>query len=372
MIPQYEPWIDRISLAQEVSNYTLGDNYFTEYKNTQAFEKKIATLLGVKYCFALNNGTISLSLALLANGIKPGDNVLVPNITMIGTSSAVKLIGANPIFVDIDPTNLCMDLKKALREIEYDYIKAVIYVTLNGRSHDIDELKKFHKLCKHYNIAVIEDNAQSLGSNYSDCIPISCPIDGIGSFSFSMPKIIMTGQGGCLVTNNDKLALKIKKLKDFGRTEGGIDIHDDFGINCKFTEYQAIMGLNQLKNINSRILIKQLLYRTYRKNLGGISEIKMLEGKYKVGQSWTPWFVDIYIEDREKLQQYLKDNGIGTRVMYPELTSQVVNKRGFLQPKTLKVSGKCAKEGLWLPSSMTLKEKDIVYICNKIKEFYGK
>lgn len=366
MIPQYRPIIDRESLAKETSDYILGDGFFTEYKKTEEFEQAICKLLNVKYCSMVNNGTISLSLALLAMGIKAGDSVLVPNITMIATCNAVKLIGAKPIFVDVNHTNLCMDLYKAQTLVEKNFVKAVIYVTLNGRSHSQEELLTFKKSCDFYGVAIIQDNAQSLGSNYSNGTPISCLKGGIGSFSFSMPKIITTGQGGCLVTNDDKLAMKIKKLKDFGRMNGGMDIHDEFGINSKFTEIQAIMGLNQLNNIQVRIFSKEYIYAIYDHALMNISEVYMFPYT-----GYTPWFVDIYIDDRDKLQSYLKEKGIGTRAIYPELTSQLVNKK-WLQPKTLKVSGKYSNKGLWLPSSLDIKEEEIKFICDTIKEFYAK
>lgn len=369
MIPQYRPIIDRESLAKETSDYILGDGFFTEYKKTEEFEQALCKLLNVKYCSMVNNGTISLSLALLAMGIKPGDSVLVPNITMIATCNAVKLIGAKPIFVDVNHTNLCMDLYKSQTLVEKNFVKAVIYVTLNGRSHSQEELLTFKKSCDLYGVAIIQDNAQSLGSYYSNETPISCLEGGIGSFSFSMPKIITTGQGGCLVTNDDKLAMKIKKLKDFGRMNGGMDIHDEFGINSKFTEIQAIMGLNQLKTIGERIWNKRWNYAVYQRALMNISEIYMLPTDDIC--ECTPWFVDIYIADRDKLQSYLKEKGIGTRAIYPELTSQLVNKK-WLQPKTLNVSGKYAKEGLWLPSSINIQPDEIFYICNIIKDFYAK
>ena len=363
MIPQYEPMIDREVLAQEVSNYILGDGFFTEYRKTQEFENRICEYLGVKHCIMVNNGTISLSLALLAMGVKPGDTVLIPNITMIATQSAVEFIGAKVKHIDIDPTNLCMDLDAAKEVIkELNGVKAVIYVTLNGRSHKEDEYQLFKTFCQYNDIALIEDNAQSLGSRYCDGEMISCPVNGIGSFSFSMPKIITTGQGGCLVTNKADLAEKLRKIKDFGRESGGMDIHDAFGINSKFTEIQAIMGLNQLSSIKSRTYLKKEIYDTYKKELGGVDQITFIEH----GGNVLPWFVDIFVPNREKLREYLKSKEIGTRYLYPELTSQKINGQ-----KSLTKSKIYSNNGIWLPSSMTLQKKDIKRICKIIKEFYG-
>lgn len=375
MIPQYQPVFNREALAKEISDYILGDGYFTEYKQTEKFEQKIAQFLGVNHCITTNNGTISLSLALLAQGVNAGDHVLIPNLTMFATQAAVELIGAKPIFVDVDPRNLCLDLEQAKKIIEeaplnsstgVSNIKACIYVSLNGRSHKIDELENFEHFCVENHIVYLEDNAQSLGSKHSDNeYFISCPLVGIGSFSFSMPKIITTGQGGCLVTNNDKLARKIRKLKDFGRSGGGNDIHDEFGINNKFTEIQAIIGINQLQNINERIEKKKWIYKTYYDQLKEVKQIKFLNTNLDFT---TPWFVDIFVEDRNKLQAFLKEMGIGTRNLYPALTSQEVNTN--YNKDYLPVSELYSTQGVWLPSSLLLTHEEIKFVCDKIKEFY--
>lgn len=368
MIPQYEPMINRKILASKIREYIHTDGYFTEYKHTEAFEYEIKTRFGVKHCFMVNNGTISLSLALLASGVEPGDKVLVPNITMIATANAVKFIGAEPVFVDVDPHNLCMNLEQAKEKVQsktIDKLKAVIYVSLNGRQHRKEELTAFYSKCKGCGVEVIEDNAQAFGSWNSSKNWITAPEGGIGSYSFSMPKIITTGQGGCLVTNDDELALKIKRLKDFGRDSGGTDTHNYFGINCKFTEMQAIMGLNQWNNIDERVGLKRLIYKQYREALKDIPEIKWLETDLNYV---TPWFMDIYIEDRDELVEYLEIHGIKSREIYPPLTSQKIYKdKAEMQ---LDYSLEWSKKGLWLPSSMTLTEDQINKICDTIKSFY--
>lgn len=366
MIPQYEPWIDREKLAEEMSNYILGDGFFTEYKKTQEFENRLAEFLGVQHCIVVANGTLSLSLALLAHGIKAGDLVVVPNFTMIATQNAVSLIGAKALVADIDPKNLCLNLEDVKVDIKNNpgTIRAVIYVTLNGRRHSVEELKNFVQFCQYNNVVVIEDNAQSLGSYHTDGSMINCPQMGIGSFSFSMPKIITTGQGGCLVTNSGILAEKLRKLKDFGRVAPGCDLHDEFGINCKFTEMSAIMGLNQLKDMYFRTFRKKEIYNTYKEELSCIPKIQFIDHDEKV----LPWFMDIYVDNRESLQSYLKiKEGISTRAVYPELTSQKINGaiKGFVHSEYF------TKRGLWLPSSINLQKKDVRKICKKIKEFYG-
>lgn len=364
MIPQYRPLIDRVSLAKEVGDYILSDGYFTEYKKTEEFEAAIAKAVGAQYCSVVNNGTISLSLALLASGLKPGDRVIIPNITMIATCNAVKLLGMIPVLVDVDH-NLCLDLAATKATILTGSIKAIIYVTLNGRSHTSEEMVDLDRFCESNRVTIIEDNAQSLGSYRGLTTAISCPPRGIGSFSFSMPKIITTGQGGCLVTNVESLANKIRKLKDFGRTAAGIDIHDEFGINSKFTEIQAIIGLNQLTTLNQRIVRKREIYNRYLSSLHSNDEIAFISHHADT----TPWFIDIYTTRRDELQAYLKALKIGTRAIYPPLSSQQCNRD--LRASRMPVSERYASFGLWLPSSLDLTNDEIDFVCGNIRNFYG-
>lgn len=362
-IPQFVPLFNREKLAKEINNYILNeDGYFMEFKKTKEFEQKLAEYLNVKYCSCVPNGTIALSLALLANGVKAGDNVLIPNITMMSTQTAVEFIGAIPIFIDIDPLNLCMDLEDAKKYIDKIYnIKALIYVTLNGRSHDVKELSILKKLCYDNKVAFIEDNAQSFGSCYNNNKKISALDAGIGCFSLSVAKAITTGQGGFMVTNNDALGGRIKRIKDLGRENGGHDLHDEFGINAKFTELSAILGLNQLEDIDKIVEKKKKIYNTYYNELAGT--IKMFEPK----DHETIWFIDAYTEQRDELQAFLKEMAISSRKIYPALTSQEVNKGE--DNGNMIISNAYAKQGLWLPSSLNLTKKEIIWICDNIKEF---
>lgn len=360
-IPQYEPSFDFYE-KEAVNKYMENPGFMTEYKKTTEFEEQIASFLKVKHAIVVNNGTISLSLALIALGIKAGDKVLIPDLSMIATANAIKLIGAEPIFIDVGD-DLILDWELAKKKLQKNKnIKAIIFVSLNGRG--------FNRLmwsliwyCQENNIAIIEDAAQSFGSKNYEGISLGCRGSQIGSFSFSSPKLITTGQGGCLVTDNDKLAKGLRALKDFGRSSGGNDIHDSFGINCKFTELQAVIGLEQLKKVPYRILRKKEIFNLYKKELNGIVNFIETDLNYTV-----PWFIDIFVERRNELQNFLKENNIGTRAIYPPMHSQKCFdiKENF--PKTEYYSSR----GLWLPSSITLKDEEIIYICNKIKEFYGK
>ena len=368
-IPQYEPMINHSGLADKLHSYIeVEKGWLTEYKHTKEFETELANFLNVKHCFTTNNGTISLSLALLAEGIKPGDVVLVPSMTMFATASAVNLIGAKVRFLDVMEGNTIDSdaLRHAVNPDVYDVkYHAMIYVTFNGWKPK--EYEEIVQICKENNIKLIEDNAQSFGSKDWEGKMINCPEDGVGSFSFSMPKIITAGQGGCLVTNNGKLAKKIKQLRDFGRMKTGSDDNIAFGINSKFTEMQAIVGLSQMENIDDRIIIKKRNYDLFKKHLTNLSPCVIMLNR---PEHTVPWFNTIYteIKDRDLLIDFLAEHGISTRKIYKALDSE-----GYYKDHDLAEgfnSKYISLTGLWLPSSLTLTEDEIKYICDTIKQFY--
>ena len=358
--PQYKPLFNKKNLVTEFTAYFDKEGWITEFMETKKFEQQIADFLGVKHCIIVNNGTISLSLALLVNGIKAGDKILVPSLSMIATANAVRFIGAEPIFIDVDPKTLCMNIEQAYSMIHNDnYINGIIYVSLNGRRRVANELDILIKECKKQNVIFIEDGAQAFGSQDSRGEMIG-NTEHICSFSFSMPKIITTGQGGCLTTNNDELAQKLRYLKDHGRSGGGNDIHDYFGINSKFTDLQAIVGLEQIKEIKSRVTKKKWMYHLYYSQLKDIVEFIPTNLRFT-----TPWFIDIYTDKREELVKYLKDRNIGTRNIYSPMYSQKCYNLDLKHPVTEKYTSR----GLWLPCSLDLREPQILSICKKIEEF---
>jgi perosamine synthetase len=188
----------------------------------------------------------------------------------------------------------------------------------------------------------------------------------IHTFSFSPHKIVSTGQGGAVLTDDDELAKTVKRLKDFGRLEGGADVHDFFGTNCKFTDLQAVVGLAQIGKLVKRMAFKMRLYDRYHEKLKGTDNLCM----YDRHPYHTPWFTDIYVCDgREDLISFLKRNGIGTRKMYPCIHSQKCYMQGY---GNFPVSVSSANTGVWLPSSFDLTNEQVDYICMKIQEFYGK
>ena len=358
-IPQMKPLFgeeERIKLNE----YFKEEGFITEFKRTAEFESVIANYTGAKHCIVVNNGTISLTLSAVALGVGPGDDVIVPNYTMIATPNSVKMLGANPVFIDVEKDTLALDIEIVKKNIT-SKTKAIILVTPNGREPNVG-ITEFEKLSTLTGIPIIEDAAQSLGSFYKDGRHVG-RAGKVGSFSFSAPKIISTGQGGAIITDDDLMAEKIRKLKDFGRGTGGTDVHDIIGFNCKFTELQACVGLAQMEKLPQRVLRKKEIWKRYSTQLASIPQVNVFRHDI---DNCTPWFIDILCSNRSELINFLKSKNIGTRTMYPRITHQEAYKLGGEYP----VAKMIEDSGLWLPSMVQLTDNQINYITDSIKEFY--
>lgn len=370
MIEQYHPIYGEAE-AKAVYDLIKSGSWLSEFEKTKEFERQLGLLCDAPYVSCVNNGTIALSLALMSRYYPHTDfvrncKVLIPNITMIATATACEFIGAEVVFCDIDMFG-CLDADKALSMLKKDRsITDVIYVTLNGQmnSKSVLALKKY---CEEHNIGFIKDDAQSLGSRteYNDTLQNKL-FGNIHTISFSPHKLVSCGQGGAIVTHDKETYETIERLKDFGRLDGiGGDKHDYYGINSKFSEIQATLGLVQLKDINYKINKKKYIYEMYHVNLKSCNGCLMLNTSFNS----VPWFVNIFVDDRDNLIKYLKDNGIQTRAMYPMLSEQRIYK-DYDSHIDYPNSRIFAEKGLWLPSSLDLRDEDILKVCMKIKEFY--
>jgi perosamine synthetase len=360
LIPQMEPWLGEEE-ATAVHDYLRSGGWLTEHDKTRKFESIIAAYTGASHCIVTVNGTISLTLAALACDVRAGDEVIVPNYTMIATANSAFMLGANPIFVDVEPETLCLDINQTEAALT-PKTRAIMLVTANGR-YPRAGIEAFVDLADKHGLALIEDAAQSLGSHFPDGRHIGSA-GKVGCFSFSVPKIITTGQGGCLITNDDKIAERLRRLKNFGRIAGGTDLHQSIGYNFKFTDLQACVGIEQMKKLDWRIARKKEVLLRYQQELGAIKSVKFFEQDL---MNTTPWFIDVLCERRTELQEHLKKNGIGTRVMYPPISQQKAYQRAGHYP----VSELVGEKGLWLPSSSQLTDEQIETVCDSVAQFYN-
>ncbi len=359
-IPQMQPSFG-LEEKQALMEYMDEGGFLTEFKKTQEFEMMLASFTGAKHCIVVNNGTVSLTMAAIAAGVNAGDDVIVPNYTMIATPNSIKMIGANPIFVDVEPDTLCMDLDQVRNAIT-PQTKAIIFVSANGRFPS-KHISSFVDFSRELGISLIEDAAQSLGSYYQDGKHIGRAGD-VGSFSFSAPKIISTGQGGALITDDDEMAFKLRRLKDFGRASGGNDTHDSVGYNFKFTDLQACVGIEQMKKLPVRILRKKEIWKRYQDLLDDVREVQLFKHDL---QFTTPWFIDARVKMRDELSEYLKKVGVGTRKMYPPINKQLA----YSLDGNFPVSNEVGLNGIWFPSDIDLTDLEIDRICEAVRMFYS-
>ena len=359
-INQMEPSFDEHE-REALNQYLLSGGWGTEFKQTRTFENMIKDYTGAKHCWIMANGTVSLSAALMAVGVGVGDEVICPDYTMVATPNSAELIGAKAVFVDVERDTLCMDFEAMTKAVTAK-TKAVMLVSINGRYPK--NMQAFVDFCKEKGIHLIEDAAQSLGSfcngkhlgRYGE----------IGSFSFSAPKIITTGQGGALITDDDELADRIKKIRDFGRAAGGSDHYLTKGWNFKFSDFQGVIGIEQMKKLPARVQRKKEMGKLYDELLKDISGVELIPTNY---EDTAPWFFDILCERREELQAFLKQNNIGSRPFYPPLHAEPAYGYTDLH---FPVTEEIAYKGLWLPSSIFITDDQIRYICARIREFYSK
>lgn len=329
------------------------------------FEKKFAKYLGVKHAVSVSSGTAALHIALLSLDIKNGDEVIVPAFTMAATWMAVLYVGAKPVFVDCELETYNIDINKIEEKITKK-TKAIIPVHIYGHPCEMD---KIMAIAKKHKIYVVEDAAEAHGGEYKNK---KCGSFGdINCFSFYANKIIATGEGGMVVTNDEKLNYKANKYKDLCHSDKKRFIHDKLGYNYRMTNLQAAVGMGELKNINKYIRKKQWMANFYNKGLKDIPGIKIPTTKPGVKNVY--WMYGIVVDkdkfglSRDELRLRLKEKGIDTRDFFyppedqPVLRKKIRNQR-FLNAKYL------SENGLYLPSGLAITKQQVNRVIEAIKK----
>ena len=357
-IPQMEPVVTEAD-AEAVSRYLRSGGWLTEFRETRAFEASLCQYTGARHAVAAPSGTLALFLALKACGIGPGDEVVVPDLTMAASATAVVLAGATVVFADIEPLTLCLDLDRAERAFTAR-TRAVVFVSLNGRSPHT--LVGFIARCRDRGIAVVEDAAQSLGS-FRDGRHLGT-LGRCGCLSFSSQKLVTTGQGGAVITDDEEAYRRMGLFRDFGRTEGGSDHYLEVGWNLKFTDLQAVIGLEQMRRLPALVERKKAIFARYREQLAGVRGLEVPETDLA---HVTPWFVDVLVDGARKqpLMAHLQANGVGSRAFYPPLHAEPA----FGMEGSYPVATDVSQRGVWLPSSLRLDDTQIAEICGLIRDF---
>lgn len=369
MIPVYEPVIGQEEMMAVLdalrSNEISGSfGYYLE-----RFEKEFAAYCGCRYGIATTSGTTALQLAVAAAGIGPNDEVLVSAFTNIASVLAIVHCGATPVVVDSEPETWNMNVN-LLEETITPRTKAIIPVHIYGHPVDMDPVVA---VARKHGLIVIEDAAEAHGAEYK-----GRKVGGIGDmgcFSFYANKIITTGEGGMIVTNNDMFAEKARLLRNLAFTTPRFK-HYELGFQFRMTNYQAAMGLAQLRKIEQIIDRKRQIAHIYNQHLKGLPGLQLPVEKLWAKNVYWVYGIVIHPEfgiTRDGLIEALKEKGIDSRTFFCPMNLQpCLNERGFMVGVVCPTAEKLWSNGLYLPSSINLTEDQIAYISDSIKEIHHK
>jgi len=325
----------------------------------EEFEKEFSSYIGVNNGVATSNGTTALHLALVALGIGRGDKVLIPSLTFISVANAVTYTSAQPVFADSHPEYWCIDPSKIADKID-SQTRAIIPVHLYGHPCDMDGIMR---IAEDNNLHVIEDCAEAHSAEYKGKKVGSFGI--ISCFSFYGNKIITTGEGGMCLTNNEKLADKMRILRDHGMNPEKKYWHDVIGFNYRMTNLQAALGVAQLKKIDLLSARKRQIATAYSKLLENLSSV--ISAPEMLWAKSAYWLYSILIEKtvRNKVIEHLEKEGIETRPFFYPIHVLPPYKRTDL---TLPIAQELSDAGLNLPSGPCLSEDQIQKVVESLNE----
>ncbi len=351
-----KPEVD--AAIQEVVDSTA----FILGKKVSDFEKQAAEYLGVKHAIGCANGTEALQIAMMALDIKPGDEIITTPFTFVATTETIALIGAIPVYVDIDEKTFNIDPEKIEKAIT-SKTKAIIPVHLYGQAADMD---KIMSVAKKHNLAVIEDMAQAFGTDYK-----GKKVGGLGTIGatsfFPSKNLGCYGDGGMIFTNDQAIADKIKMIVNHGSKERYV--HETFGLNSRLDSIQAAILSVKIKYLD-------------KWNKMRAENAKKYDSKLKGAKVVTPYIADfsthifhqytIQVENRDKLKDVLSEKGIPFGVYYPIPLHQQPAYKHIAKGSDLAITEKLTEKVISLPMYPELSDEEIDYITKPIIEFAGK
>jgi perosamine synthetase len=362
------PWITQKEIdyvTDAVTNAWYGNaNMYHE-----RFEKAFANYIGVQFAISLPSCTSAIHLSLLALGVGPGDEVIVPDITWIASAAPITYVGAMPVFCDIDPLTWCLSVKSFEQWIT-PKTRAVIPVDLYGNMPDMDAVRT---VAKQNNVAIIEDAAEAIGSEYKGKKGGSFGDTGV--FSFHGSKTLTTGEGGMLVTDREDIYKRVLTLRDHGHKPGDkIFWNMEIGYKYKMSSMQAALGLAQLERIEELIAKKQDIFNWYQAELGGLEGVNLNDEP--PGTKNAYWMVTV-IWDRkfgvikDRVIQLMGEKNIDCRPFFHPLSSLPAydNMEQAKQSRQRNhITYQLSPYGINLPSALNMTEARVKYVCDTFKE----
>jgi len=331
-------------------------------KYIEQFEDAFAAFCGVKHAISCCNGTAALHVALLAMGVGPGDEVIVPTLTFVATANAVNYCGARPVMVDSEAETWNMDPTKIEQRIT-SRTKGIIAVHLYGHPADMDPILS---IARKHHLFVLEDAAEAHGAEYKK-VKVGA-LGDVATFSFYGNKIITTGEGGMIVTNDPTIAARVRQLKGQGMDPKKRYWFPMIGYNYRMSNIAAAIGLAQLEKIDYHIARRRELAEHYMSELARIPGFSIQPEKVWARNVY--WMTSAVLEEnlpitRNDLMAKLAEVGIETRPFFcPMHTLPMYQKDGASM--SFPVADRLSKTGLNLPSSASLSKEDVNYVCAQI------
>jgi len=365
LIPVNEP-----SIGEQEKKYVLEcletGWISSEGKFIHEFEKKWAAYCGMKYGVAVTNGTSALEIAVSSLRLQPGDEVILPSFTIISCAQAITKNNGVPVLVDCDPDTWCMDVSQVESKITAR-TRAIMPVHIYGHPVDMDPL---NVLARKYNLTIIEDAAEAHGAEYKG--RKSGGLGDISCFSFYANKIITTGEGGMVLTNDMTQAEYLRSLRNLCFRKEQRFMHTELGNNYRMTNIQAAIGVAQTEQIEKSVEKKRWMANAY------YQQLKEIEGLFLPVE--RPWAKNVYwmygivldlsykMDGREFADQLMKNNVV-TRPFFLGMHEQPVYQgMGLFVDEHYPVTEYISRQGLYLPSGLTLTQEQVDYVCNAVKK----
>jgi len=355
-IPVYQPYLGEEEKLNV--NDCLDSSWISSKgKYIDAFEKRTKDYIGANYVSTVSNGTVALHTALLAAGISKGDEVITPNFTYVASTNSILMVGAKPVFVEIDKDtwNIDTDLIESKISIK---TKAILVTNVYGFPCNFQRL---HKICSKHNLLLIEDAAESFGAEYEG--KKSGSLADISTFSFFGNKTITTGEGGMILTKSSEIFSKIEQLKNQGNSKTKRYYHEVLGYNYRMTNIQAAIGCAQLDKIKLILKLKKDVDQFYRSKLSDVATFQKAENN-SISSFWMSSLLFKNEKLKTRMEQQLEKSNIESRPLFFP-----IDELPFYQKSdTCHVAKRLHSKGLILPSFPDLTTEQLEYIVKIIRE----
>jgi len=374
MIPIARPVLgeEEINAVKEV----FKSGQLAQGPKVKEFEERFADYVGTKYAVAVSNGTAALQLALIALGVRQGDEVITSPLSFFASASSILLIGAKPVFVDVEERTYNMDPEK-IRQAITPKTKAIMVVHLHGHPANIDPILE---IAREENIPVLEDAAQAHGAEYKGKKAGS--LGDAATFSFYATKNMTTGEGGMVTTNSEEVAEVVSLLRHHGQTSRYV--HEYLGYNMRMTEFQAAIGLIQLEKLDANNERRRKIAKKYSEELSDLDELILPVEERWAKHSWHLYAIRTEKDRRDRLLRRLKELGVDARPTYPiSLHKQPVmerlgdDKRNFLARifpdisyagVSMPVAERLTNELFYIPIHHNLTEAEVLKVIESVRK----